>query len=224
MTTGNASAFRPMTKDLRAAFGREARSTGPGRKVMRGRLPCRRIRGETFPRRSGATTRGSVSSRCEQVRDADRPWPPEAVRASLEAVTSPAAGKTEGSSLRCRESRSNEDAANCIVIPTKVTTAALAVAMVTGAGAPTVGGVSASPPGRTRAVRSDWRRGRHEHRSSVGPAVEQHKSSARLEAARPLRAAAGLRVPDECLAEVIPEGRFDGDSCRAELLRAIWPR
>ena len=73
MTTGNASAFRPMTKDLRAAFGREARSTGPGCKLMRGRLPCRRIRGEIFPRRSAATTRGSVSGRCEQVRDADRP-------------------------------------------------------------------------------------------------------------------------------------------------------
>ena len=72
MTTGNASAFSPMPKDLRAAFGRKARSTGPGSKLTRGRLLCRRIRGETFPRRSGPTTRGSVIRRCEQVRDADR--------------------------------------------------------------------------------------------------------------------------------------------------------
>ena len=86
MTTGNASAFSPMPKDLRAPFGREARSPGPGCKLTRGRLLSRRTRRETFPRRSGPTTRGSVIRRCEQVRDADRSMATrEAGRASFEA-------------------------------------------------------------------------------------------------------------------------------------------
>jgi hypothetical protein len=74
---------------------------------------------------------------------------PEAVRTSLEAGHVASARKTNRLLATCRESRSNEDAANCILLPTKVAAAALAVAMLTGAGAPTFGATSASPPRRT---------------------------------------------------------------------------
>src|ERR1700758_4606915 len=49
MTTANASGFSPMPKDLRTAFGREARSPGPGYKLTRGRLLSRRTRREYLP-------------------------------------------------------------------------------------------------------------------------------------------------------------------------------